>query len=168
MKEKTISTAQAQGISLLIDHGVTFRMTGVANRLNRSASAFYRSSFGIGVQEWRMVLVLGKNSELTVGDAAMAADLDTASASRALKSLKDSGFVTLEMTTSRGRATLARLTSEGRALHKKLAAAGAIRAAKITEGLAPEELTQLYALLGRIKKNADALIQDQTQAGQKT
>lgn len=167
MTEKTIPAAQAQDISLLIDHGVTFRMTGVANRLNRSASAYYRNGFGIGVQEWRMVLVLGKNPELTVGDAAMAADLDTASASRALKSLKDRGCVTLEMTTSRGRATLARLTDEGRALHKQLVEAGAVRAAKITKGLAPEELTQLYALLGRIKQNADALIQEQTQAGQK-
>lgn len=167
MTQKTIPAAPAQDTKLLIDHGVTFRMTGVANRLNRSASAYYRNGFGIGVQEWRIVLVLGKNPELTVGDAALAADLDTASASRALKSLKDRGCVTLEMTTSRGRATLARLTAEGRELHAKLMAAGAVRAAKITEGLSPEELTQLYALLGRIKKNADALILDQTQAGQK-
>lgn len=165
MTDKT--TAQPIDFSLLIDHGVTFRMTGVANRLNRSASAYYRSSFGIGVQEWRMVLVLGKNEELTVGDAALAADLDTASASRALKSLKESGCVTLEMTTSRGRATLAKLTDEGRALHEKLAEAGAVRAAKITAGLTQDELTQLYSLLGRIKQNADALIQDQTKAGQK-
>ena len=165
MPEKTLTSAQQ--INLLIDHGVTFRMTGVANRLNRSASAYYRNSFGIGVQEWRMVLVLGKHSELTVGDAAFSADLDTASASRALKSLKDRGYVTLEMTTSRGRATIARLSPEGHALHEKLLAAGAVRAAKITNGLSKDELDLLYGLLGRIKQNADALIQDQAHDGQK-
>ncbi|MBU0643738.1 MAG: MarR family winged helix-turn-helix transcriptional regulator [Alphaproteobacteria bacterium] len=164
MKDKIHPTTER--LNLLIDQGVTFRMTGVANRLNRSASAFYRNGFGIGVQEWRLVLVLGKHPELTVGDAALAADLDTASASRALKALKDRDFVSLEMTTSRGRATIARLTDAGRTLHAALIKAGAVRAARIIEGLSDEELTQLFALLGRIKQNADGLIQDQAQAGQ--
>nr|WP_272490758.1 MarR family winged helix-turn-helix transcriptional regulator [Mesobacterium pallidum] len=138
-------------------------MIGVANRLNRSASAFYRTRFGLGVQEWRMILALARNGDLTVGDAALSADLDTASASRALKLLKAEGYATLEVTTSRGRATIARLTEKGWAMHARLAEAGAMRAARITAGLSPKELVQLNAMLGRIRGNVDALIQDLTQ-----
>ena len=60
-------TEETDQIPLLFDHGVTFRITGVANRLNRSAAVFYREIFGIGLPEWRMMLALGKTPELKVG-----------------------------------------------------------------------------------------------------
>lgn len=142
---------------MLIDSGVTFRMTGVANRLNRSASAFYRSHFGVGVQEWRLLLALGRAEKLTVGDAAIAADIDTAAASRALKTLKDREFVTLEMTSSRGRATIARLTPKGHDLCGKLREAGAMRAARIIDGLSAEDVEKLNKILGRILRNVEQM-----------
>ena len=142
---------------MLIDSGVTFRMTGVANRLNRSASAFYRNHFGIGVQEWRLLLVLDRAEKLTVGDAAIAADIDTAAASRALKTLKDRDYVTLEMTSSRGRATIARLTPQGHDLCGKLREANATRAARIIAGLSPDDVEKLQTILGQILSNVEQM-----------
>ena len=149
---------------MLIDSAVTFRMTGVANRLNRSASAFYRNHFGIGVQEWRLLLVLDRAEKLTVGDAAIAADIDTAAASRALKTLKDRDYVTLEMTSSRGRATIARLTPEGQDLCGKLRDANAMRAAQIIAGLSPEDVKKLHDILGQILCNVEKMDKDNSEA----
>lgn len=149
-----------EGLPLLLDTGVTFRMTGVANRLNRSASAFYRSKFGVGVQDWRLLLVLGRSEGLTVGDAATAADIDTAAASRALKILKDRKLVTLEMTSSRGRATIARLTPAGREMCDKLGAAGADRAAQIISGISPDDVAKLHEILGKILANVEQMTAD--------
>ncbi|PJE28667.1 DNA-binding transcriptional regulator, MarR family [Pseudooceanicola antarcticus] len=159
-------TEDSETIPLLFDHGVLFRITGVANRLNRSAAVFYRDMFGIGLPEWRMMLALGKTAELKVGDAARSADLDTAQASRALKLLKARDLVTMEMTASRGRATIVRLTDSGRAFHAQVLAAGERRAEHIRAGFTPEELEQLFALLGRVGENAEALIELQRQTGQ--
>ena len=152
-------------LPMLIDSGVTFRMTGVANRLNRSASAYYRSRFGVGVQEWRLILVLGRTKKLTVGDAAIAADIDTAAASRALKTLKDREFVTLEMTSSRGRATIARLTPKGHELYAQFRKAGAMRAAQIIDGLSAGDVDQLNAILGRILTNVERMNANLGEAG---
>lgn len=154
------------GIPLLFDHGVTFRITGVANRLNRSAAVFYREMFGIGLPEWRMLLALGKRSELKVGDTARSADLDAAQASRALKQLKERGLVTMELTASRGRATIVRFTEEGRAFHDRMLAAGEKRAAWIRAGFTEAELALLFDLLGRVGANAEALIEAQRESGQ--
>lgn len=159
-------TEETDQIPLLFDHGVTFRITGVANRLNRSAAVFYREIFGIGLPEWRMMLALGKTPELKVGDAARSADLDAAQASRALKLLKARELVTMEMTASRGRATIVRLTEAGRAFHDRLLEAGDRRAERIRAGFTPEDLAQLFDLLGRIGANAEALIELQRETGQ--
>ncbi|MBR9764326.1 MAG: MarR family transcriptional regulator [Rhodobacteraceae bacterium] len=163
----TEQDAEGGAIPLLFDHGVSFRITGVANRLNRSAAAFYRETFGIGLPEWRMMLALGKTPELKVGDAARSADLDAAQASRALKLLKERGLVSMEMTASRGRATIVRLTGAGRDFHDRLLAAGEQRAARILAGFSDEELATFFALLGRIGANAEALIEAQQETGQR-
>jgi DNA-binding MarR family transcriptional regulator len=154
---------QSEKLPLLIDSSVTFRLAGTANRLNRSASIFYRSNFGIGVQEWRLVLVLGRRSRMMVGDAAVAADIDTAAASRALKLLNGMGYVTLEMTSSRGRATMVSLTDEGLALYRELTEAGKKRAAAILDGLSRQEVDQLNDILGRVMLNALQLLDDVSQ-----
>ncbi|WP_010138097.1 MarR family winged helix-turn-helix transcriptional regulator [Oceanicola sp. S124] len=154
-------------IPLLFDHGVSFRITGVANRLNRSAAAFYRETFGIGLPEWRMMLALGKTPELKVGDVARSADLDAAQASRALKLLKERDLVSMEMTASRGRATIVRLTEAGRAFHDRLLAAGELRAAQILAGFSEEELATFFSFLGRMGSNAEALIEAQRETGQR-
>ena len=154
---------QSEKLPLLIDSSVTFRLAGTANRLNRSASIFYRSKFGIGVQEWRLILVLGRKSRMMVGDAAVAADIDTAAASRALKLLNGMGYVTLEMTSSRGRATMVSLTDEGLALYRELTEAGKKRAAAILDGLSRQEVDQLNDILGRVMLNALQLLDDVSQ-----
>lgn len=142
---------------MLMDSTLTFRLTGVANRLNRSASAFYSRRYGVGVQEWRLLLVLGRGGKMTVGDAANAADIDTAAASRALKTLNDRKLVSLEMTRSRGRATIARLTDTGQALFAQLREASAERASQISDGLNPEEIQQINAQLTRILTNIETM-----------
>ncbi|MCT4368813.1 winged helix-turn-helix transcriptional regulator [Yangia mangrovi] len=159
-------TEETDGIPLLFDHGVSFRITGVANRLNRSASVFYREAFGLGLPEWRMMLALGKTPELKVGDAARSADLDAAQASRALKMLRARELVTMELTASRGRATIVRLTESGRSLHARLLQAGDRRAERIRAGFTAKELEQLFELLGRVGMNAEALIELQRETGQ--
>ena len=151
---------QSEELPLLINSGLTFRLAGTANRLNRSASIFYRSRFGIGVQEWRLVLVLGRKDKMMVGDAAVAADVDAAAASRALKSLNNMGLVTLEMTSSRGRATMVSLTDHGLALYRQLTEAGKKRAEAILDGLTRQEVDQLNDLLGRVMVNAHRLLDD--------
>lgn len=152
-------SVDAEALPLLIDTGTTFRVAAVANRLNRSASSFYRNRFGLGLQEWRLILVLGRKDRLTVGDAAVAADIDTAAASRALRVLADRGYVTMEMTASRGRATVINLTDEGRLVFEGCARAGAIRSAMILEGFSADEVKTFNALLDKLLVNAMRMIE---------
>lgn len=153
----TENTDLRENARKLIDESVVFLLSGVANRLGRFASSFYRTHFGVGVQEWRLLLVLGDVKELTIGDAAIAADLDTGAASRALKALNENGLVTLRVTSSRGRATLAALTPEGFALHQELRAISAKRVSHITAGLSADDLAQLRGLLETILANTDQM-----------
>lgn len=73
--------------ALAEDH-IAVLITGLANRLNRGASNYYRKHWDIGTAEWRIILCLAKWTDLSVGEIAEAADLDNAAASRSLKVLR--------------------------------------------------------------------------------
>lgn len=97
---------------------------------------------------------------MTVGDAAAAADVDTAAASRALKTLKDLDLVRPQTTNSRGRATIVFLTPAGEALRTELEAINDDRAAKILAGFSPDEVEMFNEMLGRILDNVERLPTD--------
>lgn len=122
----------------------------LAYRLNRGAANYYKNHWGLGVAEWRVILSLGKKSNLIVREVAEVADLDNAAASRSLGLLKKRGLVEIMPTTSRGNAALAKLTPEGQALHKRLKAAARRRQKKLIATLEAAEVAQLSKLLRRL------------------
>lgn len=134
----------------LADDYIAVLIIGLAYRLNRGAANYYKSHWGLGVAEWRVILSLGKKSNLIVREVAEVADLDNAAASRSLGLLKKLGLVEVMPTTSRGNAAFAKLTPEGRALHRQLKAAARRRQKKLIATLAPAELAQLTTLLRRL------------------
>ncbi|HUW36198.1 MAG TPA: MarR family transcriptional regulator [Rhodocyclaceae bacterium] len=134
----------------LADDYLAVLIIGLAYRLNRGAANYYKRHWGLGVAEWRVILSLGKKSNLIVREVAEVADLDNAAASRSLGLLKRRGLVEIMPTTSRGNAALAKLTPEGRELHKQLKAVARRRQKRLIATLAPAEVAQLTGLLRRL------------------
>lgn len=135
---------------VLAEEFMSVLIIGLANRLSRGASAYYRKTWNIGMPEWRVILVLRKTGGLNVGEVAEAADLDTAAASRSLKLLQRQGMVTIEQTRTRGRAALARLTRRGALLATRLNRAGHERQARLVAALAADDRKRLVELLTKL------------------
>lgn len=145
--EPTQTEAGQTSSGQLMDDYIAVLISGIANRLNRGASNHYRTQWGIGIQEWRVMLALDSDTELSVGRVADAADLDIAAASRALRSLKRQKFVVLRRTNQRGRTTFARLSIAGSRLQKRLVAVAREREERLVSVLQPGEVAELRRLL---------------------
>ena len=127
----------------LADEHVAVLVSTLGARLNRGATAYYRSTWNIGTVEWRLLMTLNSIEALNVSELSDAAYVDKAAASRSLVLLEERGLVSVEQTRSRGRAAIARLTAEGRAFAAKLAEVSGARDARLFKDFAPADKEQL-------------------------
>ena len=114
-----VPPAQPAG-GLLAEQHITILLVGIGLRLTRSASAYYRSAFDLGMAEWRLLQVLRNTEALNVGELSAAADPDKAAVSRSLVLLGERKLVSVTQTRTRGRAAIAELTPEGKKLSARL------------------------------------------------
>ena len=139
----------------LADEHVAVLVSTLGARLNRGATAYYRSTWNIGTVEWRLLMTLNSIEALNVSELSDAAYVDKAAASRSLVLLEERGLVSVEQTRSRGRAAIARLTAEGRAFAAKLAEVSGARDARLFKDFAPADKEQLRQLLYRLASALD-------------
>jgi DNA-binding MarR family transcriptional regulator len=134
----------------LAEDYVAVLITGLANRLNRGASNYYRKHWKIGIAEWRIILCLGKKTDLSVVEIAEAADLDNAAASRSLKVLKNRNLVNIEQTSRRGRAAIVSLSAEGIELQAQLKIVARERQERLLSGFDGRQIAELCSLLRKL------------------
>jgi DNA-binding MarR family transcriptional regulator len=126
----------------LTDHYTAWLITSLAQRLSRGALAYYTREFGLGSAEYRLVMALGQAGTCKGTQAAAAADLDKAAASRGLQVLAGQGHVEL---VKLGREVAVSLTPQGLVLHGKLLAATRRRDKRLTRGLGAADVARLRA-----------------------
>jgi len=122
----------------------------LAGRLSRGASNYYLRHFDIGMTEFRIVLAVGMAKGLNIGEVAMAADVDKASASRSLRLLQGRGIVELEQTSTRGRAAIVHLTPEGKAFERDVKKAARRRDRRLLAALSVQERTLAFELIEKL------------------
>jgi DNA-binding MarR family transcriptional regulator len=146
----TIELSQAMPVTPLARDSLAILVTSLAARLNRGATAFYQSNFGIGMAEFRILLALGRNQTLNIGEVAIAAEVDKAMTSRSLRTLELRGLVQLQQTSTRGRAAIAKLTSQGHQLEQEIHIAARRREQKLTATLSQNEIETANVLLYKL------------------
>ena len=69
----------------------------ISNKLSRGASQHYLKCFGVGIEVWRILLLLTQQKTLTAQEAARVIGMDKASVSRAFKAMQAQGLITLSL-----------------------------------------------------------------------
>lgn len=125
-------------------------VTFLANKLSSGASACYRKHFDIGVTEWRVLALLKAETHITANTISQVIGLDKAAVSRALKFLKERGYVSFVKNVNDGRSILITLTSSGEDLHDKIIKLALKREELLLGSISPEELETLIILLKKM------------------
>ena len=137
------------GGKLAEDH-VAVLLSSVGTRLNRGATAYYRTAWNLGMVEWRLLIVLKDTEFLNVSELSEAADVDKAAVSRSLALLEERKLVSVEQTRTRGRAAIVTLTTEGRKLSKTLLRVSRERESLLFKYFTPADKERLNGLLRQL------------------
>jgi DNA-binding MarR family transcriptional regulator len=122
-----------------------------ANRLSRSASRFYRTKYGIGVVEWRLMMFIGCTGETRANCICGATELDKGAVSRSLAALQRMGFVSVKEDGADCRRNNVALTAKGRALHDEMVPVALDRLSDLVSDLTQAEVETFTRLIDRLQ-----------------
>ncbi len=133
-------------------------VTFAGNRLTREATRAYQAEFGIGVMDWRMLVMLTRSPGCPVAEATRVTGIDKAAVSRSLQRLETNGLARALATTGGDERRKAwYLTPEGQALHARILPRALERQRDLLKGFTEAETVSFTQYLQRFLDNANAL-----------
>lgn len=129
----------------------------IYNRLSSGASQLYRSRFGVGIAEWRVIGLLAAQPDLPASRISQITGMDKAAVSRALAQLAAGGHVEFEAQERDERRKTWRLSEKGLDLNENILALALEREAVLMSGISGEEIAAFNALARRMLANLPLL-----------
>lgn len=124
---------------------------------NKLSTLLQQSGVPIGEREWRVIAVLGAYGGLTNGAVAEALKTDAATVTRAVKVLKELGFVDTRHSKRDRRRILIYLTQAGADFHDQITPLRVATGELIDSCFTYEEREQLHQLLNKLDRHLQHL-----------
>jgi DNA-binding MarR family transcriptional regulator len=140
-----------------LDRYVPGYLTWIANKLTRGASQAYLAAFDVGVETWRLLVLLAIENSISAQRCSKVIGMDKASVSRAFKTMQSRGLITIRLDASDGRLRVATITTKGRQLHNRIMAVALERERALLEVFNARERDVLVGLLRRMHENLPAV-----------
>ncbi len=132
-------------------------LTWIANKLSRGASQAYLAALDVGIETWRILVLLAIHRSISAQGVSRIIGMDKASVSRAFKSMQERGLITIGLDDGDGRVRLATITTKGRKLHDQILSIALERERAFLSVLKPAEIDTLIGLLRRLHDNLPAV-----------
>jgi len=144
------------GQTLDLERYVPAFVTFIANKLSRSATAFYQKRFGVNVTEWRMSL-LAIEPGITASRICHVIGFDKGPVSRTLTIMQNRDLIAIKTDPRDGRSHSISLTPKGWKTHDAVIVAALERERRLLACLRKDEREVLIDLLRRIHSNLGAV-----------
>ena len=141
--------------ALALDAFLPYRAARLATALSRALAAQYEQRYDISVSEWRVLVHLMQQTEISVRDIFTRVDMDRARVTRAVQRLAARGYVSKLVNQDDRRLVKLALTTSGTALASELSALAASFEAEIMAALPDGSRDQLMAQFNLIEAVID-------------
>lgn len=136
-----------------LEHYAPAYFTFIATKLARGAAGVYRKHFGVGIEVWRVLVMLARDEKVSVNMVCRLIGMDKGSVSRAFKLMYEMGLISFSHDPNDGRLRYATLTEAGRKKHDEIKSVAIERQRALLSVLKPDEVPVLLDLLLRLDAN---------------
>jgi DNA-binding MarR family transcriptional regulator len=143
--------------TLDLQNSVGVLLNFLSTRLTASGSATYRSRFGLGILEFRLLVMLAAEPDIPPSRICEVMGLDGGAVSRALRGMEARALVASRPDRRNPAYKLWSLTAEGARLQDAAVPISMERDAILLAGFSDEERTMLIAMLRRMLAQVDGL-----------
>jgi len=136
--------------TLYLGDFLPYRLSVLSNKISRAIADGYEERFQLSLSEWRVMAVLGGESELSAGEVADRTAMDKVAVSRAVKKLLDTGRITRTFSPEDKRRSVLSLSESGEEIYAKIVPIALGYEQRVLEMLTEEEQDQLDSLLNKL------------------
>lgn len=136
-----------------------FRLALLTTVSDRKAQTQISGRFQMNLGEWRALGAIKAWGPATLAELARALYQDKGQLSRTIKALSQRGLVASVYGAGGRRSPLFQLTAEGRRWHERMLRYAGERNAHLLESLAPRERAQIFRILDKLTRAAEAAYQ---------
>ncbi|WP_371375127.1 MarR family winged helix-turn-helix transcriptional regulator [Thalassotalea aquiviva] len=140
--------------TLTLQDFLPYRLSALSNRISQSLASQYSAQFGLSVQEWRILAVLGEANTLSAVAITNRIAMDKVAVSRAVKKLIEKGLIQKCMDESDNRRFELALTATGRETYNKLTPIALAHEQRVVAKLNESEQQLLFDLLNKLDTTA--------------
>lgn len=157
-------------LKIIADQYLPYLLSSINKSLNWGASRLYLDTFGVGLNEWRVISAVFNTPGIFASDVVDRVALNKAVVSRSVRTLEEEGLLKINIV---GKRRHLYLTEEGNSMHSDMIRIALQRESALLSGFDDTERQVLLALLGRLKSNlsavatADQRIRDEINKGPK-
>lgn len=154
---KTKAAAEPRENAIDLERYIPAYFTFIGNKLARGASSHYLKTYGVGIETWRIMVMLAIEGRVTAQRVCQLIGMDKASASRTFRSMHGKGLVVFGSDDLDGRLRYASFTPKGREIHDSIMRFALHREQAFLSVLQPQEVDTLRDLLRRLHDNLPAV-----------
>lgn len=162
-RKKAFALSQQTLSPLDLYEHLPFQVAVVSNLLQLNRDLQIREIIDLEPRELRVILNIGSYMPIKAADIAYQSRLDSYTISRAVKTLRKLGLVTVQKDESNKKVKHLVLSEQGMAVYQKLAQSVAERTERLESCLSGDEKQTLMALLARLEDKAESMLAESAQ-----
>lgn len=139
---------------LILQDFLPYRLSVVTEQVSNLFATRYQERFGLSIQEWRVVAVVGQQGTLSTQQVIEHTGMDRVRVSRAVTRLADKGLLDRHAHPQDQRAQLLRLSRQGHGVYAGIVPLAREMQAALSAALTEAEQRQLDVLLEKIGRRA--------------
>ncbi len=137
---------------LTLSEFIPYCLSVVSNEISNKIALSYQTQFGIDLHQWRVMAVLGEESDLSAQDVSARTAMDKVAVSRAVKKLIHSNMVSREFDVNDKRRSILSLTSDGQTIYQQIVPLAKTYESNLLQQLSDDEIAELVKLLNKLRK----------------
>ncbi len=137
---------------LILGNFLPYRLAILSARISRSIAQRYEKKYSLSVPEWRVIAVLGENSDLSAVEVSDRTGLDKVAVSRAVKNLRSNNRLERRFSSDDRRRSVLSLSSDGREVYEEVSPLALSYEESLLAGLSVEEQEFLDNILDKLNK----------------
>ena len=138
------------GKLLILQKFLPYRLSVLSNRISQAIADRYVEKFSLTLSEWRMIAVLGEESDLSAAEVSQRTAMGKVAVSRAVKNLLAMGRLERHFSNDDRRRSVLSLSREGRQVYQKVRPLALSYEARLLSGLSTEEQEFLHNILNKL------------------
>ena len=134
-----------------------YRLSIVTNKVSSKLASMYSEKFDLSIAEWRVMAVLGQQSDLSADEVCHETEMDKVTVSRAVTKLLKKEFLERSFSNEDRRRSILCLSERGYSIYTQIIPLALSFEESLLSALTAREVQQLDTLLMKLNQQAEKL-----------